>query len=524
MTKMRNGHFAWCPPILRARLQRIEASPLAYRLARGTFWTMSGAVIARFSGLAASILVARILGREGFGRLGIIQSTVGIFQVFAGFGLGLTATKYVSEFRTRNPQRAGRIIGFSHLVAVLAGGTTSVLLFLASGWLAPRSLAAPDLAPILRMAAPMLLLSSINGSQVGALSGFEAFKDIARVNLIAGIATFPLMVVGTLAAGLTGATLSLVAASLINCVLSSYFLRIRTHQYLVPVEYSGPHDWGLLWRFTIPAVISGIMVPPVLWMCNALLVNTPGGYAAMGLFSAGSQWQAVLMFVPSLMMQAVLPIMSAAHVDGNTTADFQRTLGMAQSAMVTMAFPLATILMFGSGLIMGFYGRGFQNGDSVLIGVVASGLIQCIGAATGPAIQASGMMWTALLINGTWGITYLFFVYLTVARLGANSLAFGAALSYLILTLWGFLYLKQKLPLPRGMLKRVFLSVGFVAMLTTVALICPARLRLLLVVPATVLATIVTLTALADKDLIRALITPLPAEGTTQIPSIGVSS
>ena len=524
MVSLKTLIFAICPPILRAPLRRLEASPLAYRLARGTFWTMSGAVIIRSSGLAASILVARILGREGFGRLGIIQSTVAIFQVFAGFGLGLTATKYVSEFRIRDPQRAGRIIGFSHLVATVAGSAMSILLFLASGWLARRSLAAPELAPILRIAAPMLLLSSINGSQIGALSGFEAFKDIARVDLIAGIATFPLMVVGTFAAGLAGATGALVTTTLVNCALSHYFLRIRAHQHRVPVTYSGPHDWGLLWRFTVPALISGIMGPPVIWMGNALLVNRSGGYAAMGVFNAGSQWQAVLMFVPSLMMQAVLPIMSSAHADGVTTSDFQRTLGMTQSAMVAMAFPLATIFMFSSGLIMRFYGRGFQNGESVLIGVVASGLIQCIGAATGPAIQARGMMWTALLINGSWGLTYLVFVYLTVARLGANSLAYGAAVSYLILTLWGFLYLDRKLPLPRGTLKRVFLSVGFVPILVAVALISQPHLRLLLVVPATVLATIVAVKALADRDLIRALVSPLPTESTPQIPSLGVSS
>lgn len=524
MAGLRDIFFAICPRILRVQLLRLEASPLAYRLARGTFWTMSGAVIARFSGLAASILVARILGREGFGRLGIIQSTVAIFQVFAGFGLGLTATKYVSEFRTRNPQRAARIIGFSHLVATLAGGAMSILLVIASGWLARRSLASPELAPILRIAAPMLLLSSINGSQVGALSGFEAFKDIARVNLIAGIATFPLMVIGTFAAGLKGATLALVAAALINCVLSYYFLRLHAHEHGVMVAYSGPHDWGLLWRFTIPALISGLMGAPVIWLCNAMLVNSPGGYAAMGMFNAGSQWQAVLMFIPGLMMQAVLPIMSSAHVDGNTTSDFQRTLGMTQSAMVMMAFPAGTILMFASGLIMRFYGRGFQNGESVLIGVVASGLIQSIGAATGPAIQARGMMWTALLINATWGMTYIAFVYLTVARLGANALAYGAAVSYLVLTIWGFLYLAKKLPLPHGTLKRVFMSVGLVPVLVAGALVCTPHLRLLMLVPVTALITIVTAMALADRNLIRALITPVVTEDPIQIQSQGVSS
>ncbi len=54
-----------------------------------------------------------MLGKEEFGKLGIVQSTVGMFQVFAGFGLGLTATKYVAEFRDSDPAKTGRIIGLS---------------------------------------------------------------------------------------------------------------------------------------------------------------------------------------------------------------------------------------------------------------------------------------------------------------------------------------------------------------------------------------------------------------------------
>ena len=52
----------------------------------------------------------------------MIQSTVGMFGVFAGFGLGLTATKHVAEFRQSDPDRAGRIIGLSGLFAIGPGG------------------------------------------------------------------------------------------------------------------------------------------------------------------------------------------------------------------------------------------------------------------------------------------------------------------------------------------------------------------------------------------------------------------
>jgi hypothetical protein len=64
---------------------RLEASPLGYRLARGAFWSLAGTFISRGLSLIASIIVARMLGKVGFGELGIIQSTMGMFGVFAGF-------------------------------------------------------------------------------------------------------------------------------------------------------------------------------------------------------------------------------------------------------------------------------------------------------------------------------------------------------------------------------------------------------------------------------------------------------
>ncbi|NOZ40854.1 MAG: oligosaccharide flippase family protein [Planctomycetes bacterium] len=76
---------------------------------------MAGAVISRGLMLVASILVARMLGKTVYGELGMIRSTVGMFGVFAGFGLGLTATKHVAEFRESDPERAGRIVGFTEL-------------------------------------------------------------------------------------------------------------------------------------------------------------------------------------------------------------------------------------------------------------------------------------------------------------------------------------------------------------------------------------------------------------------------
>src|ERR1035437_5586151 len=98
----------WLPGYLAPFWTIIASSPIGYRLAHGVFWSFSGTVVARALGLIASIIVARLLGRGAYGELGIIQSTVGMFGLFAGFGMGITATKFVAEYRKTDPEQIGR--------------------------------------------------------------------------------------------------------------------------------------------------------------------------------------------------------------------------------------------------------------------------------------------------------------------------------------------------------------------------------------------------------------------------------
>src|SRR5205809_607488 len=92
-------------------------SQLARRVLSASIWSLAGATGGKGLTLISSIIAARILGREGFGAFGVIQGTVGSFGIFAGLGLGLTATKYVAELRVIDPKRAGRIIALSQRIA-----------------------------------------------------------------------------------------------------------------------------------------------------------------------------------------------------------------------------------------------------------------------------------------------------------------------------------------------------------------------------------------------------------------------
>ncbi len=429
------------PPFLIPYWDRLEASPLGYRLAKGAFWSLAGTVISRGLGLCASILVARMLGKTGYGELGMIQSTVGMLGTFAGFSLGLTATKHIAEFKIKDPARAGRIIGLSSLVSWVTGGVMGLILLTLAPWLAVHTLAAPHLGGLLRVGAALLLLGAINGAQTGALAGFESFRSIARINLIAGFASFPLMVGGAWLAKVEGALFGLVVSQAFSCLLNFYGLRAEALRSGVTLAYVGSKkESGILWRFSLPAVASGLFVGPVYWVCNTMLVNFPGGYAQMGVFNAANQWFGALLLLPSILGQAALPVLSECLGQRDHTKS-RKVLGFYLKLNVAVMSPIVLIGCLASPWIMASYGPDFRDAWPTLVVVLLTAGVVATQDPVGQIIAASGRMWLGTLMNAgwatgfialTWGLVHWGALGLAGARLGAYVLHAAWTLAFAV--------------------------------------------------------------------------------------------
>lgn len=441
--------YACCPDILHPVLNRVEASEIGYRLAKGVFWSMAGAVISRGLMLAAWVLVARMLGKTGYGELGMIQSTVGMFGVFAGFGLGLTATKHVAEFRSSDPERAGRIIGLSGLVAMATGGLMAIGLFIFAPWLATHTINAPHLAGVLRIGALILFISALNGAQTGALSGFEAFKAIAYVNLFVGLISFPILVVGAYFGGLTGAVWALAINLGFNWLLNHLALRKEARRYKVPFTFRKcSHELSILRRFSLPAVLAGSMVGPVTWACNAMLVNQPAGYSEMGIFTAALVFQNLLLFASGMLNAPLLSMVSNARPNvskklGTVNILSSWILGVIV-AIPLLCFPEITRALFGAN----FDTRSFTVTFSIVVFYTS---VMMYKAGLARVLAANSLLWWGLFSNIVWAIILIVSAAFLM-RWGAAGLAASFAIAYILNTFILLpLYYSRKL-VPKGTL------------------------------------------------------------------------
>ena len=66
----------------------------------------------------------------------------------------------------------------------------------------------------------------------------------------------------------------------------------------------------VLWKFSLPAILAGLMVGPTTWYCNYLLVTSKNGYEHMATFDIANQWRNTILFIPAALAQIALPLMS----------------------------------------------------------------------------------------------------------------------------------------------------------------------------------------------------------------------
>jgi len=410
---------------------RLQNSPLAKRVFAGALWSLMGAVGGRGLTLVSSIVAARLLGKTQFGEFGMIQNTIGSFGIFAGVGLGLTATKHVAEFRATDRERVSRILALSQRITYFTGLLTAGLVFIFADSLASHTLAAPGLAPEVRIASLLLFLGALNGVQTGALSGFESFQTIAKITFAAGVAGFLMMIGGVISLGLEGAVWAAVGTTVVSWALYRKALQAQINKYSIPLRATGMHtEWKTLWEFSLPAILSSLSVVPVNWACSLILVNQPSGYAEMGMLSATIQWRNIILFVPSVLMSVCLPMLTNLGATREFTR--QRKVLLTNVALAAaIGLSAASVVSVAGRFVMASYGADFISGRNVLVLQAFAAAIAAVVGVLGQFLVSTGAMWSLICLQIVWGSVNVGLTWIFRAD-GAKGLSLAYLVAYVV--------------------------------------------------------------------------------------------
>jgi O-antigen/teichoic acid export membrane protein len=428
-------------------LASIRSDRILYRLAHGTFWSLLGTVASRAASVIATIIIARMLGVADFGAYGMVQSTLEMFGMLAGFSLGATSSKYLAEYKSKDKEKAGRIISLTNSFTVISSGIIGLVIYLSSSWIADETLKRVDLAPLLSLGAIYLFISTQNNVQIGSLAGFEAFKETAKINALQGILAPVVAVPLVYFFGLEGAVISLIVTSSVGYVFCRVGLNKKCKEYNIEIlhfDRSIFKEWSVFWNFSIPSFASGLLVMPVIWLTNALLVNQPNGYVELGLFNAANQWRQFIIIIPNVLSTVLLPIFSDVY--GNrSVGEFRSVFQLNIKLTWMIALPATIIIIALREVIAIVFGAKYQGMDMLIAPLMITAFLNIMNNVVGSAIAGAGQMWLGAALNLCWAIAMVICSLLFIPRYGGFGLALSYMISYLFHTACQMVYTELKL-------------------------------------------------------------------------------
>lgn len=202
-------------------------------------------------GFVQNLVLARILGSEGFGHISIVNATMGFGQLFGAMGMTVAVLRHASAQEDNEKAWAVYRIGFPLILAAsLAVSLLIVSITYSPLWVFDRL--AGDWMPIMALGLPASVLFILNTKY---LQSRERMREKAVLEFLNRAAVFLGAVIGTVLYGFEGfvyGSLAGLVAGMMNSVIRLQAIRPER-------RVASPVSRGELMNFGVWSVFTGVM-------------------------------------------------------------------------------------------------------------------------------------------------------------------------------------------------------------------------------------------------------------------------
>lgn len=346
-------------------LYRIKKS----QLFKDSFWAISGNGISYGLLLLGGIFIARFLGKDLYGEYGVIKTTMFNIASVATFGLNFTSTKYIAEFKQYDQSRLKAICQGALSITLITGVILAILLFFCAQTLAIY-LDEPRLKLAFQVLGIIIVLKALVTTQSGILAGFGEFKIIAKNSMWSGVVFFLMCIPMAYFGGLQGALGALLFSQAFNCCINY----VSSHSIMKKLPEQHSCNFAKeLFSFSLPIALQEISIN----ICNlggVFLITKLSSLGELGIYSATSQWEIFITFIPVLLSNVIL-----SHLSNSTNDRIRHTRTMKIMLLVNFVctlIPFVTVYCL-SRWIVSWYGATFTGMASVLNVVILAAIFNC---------------------------------------------------------------------------------------------------------------------------------------------------
>lgn len=380
-------------------------------LFKDSIWAILGNGLGSGLMLIAGIFIARFLGKDLYGEYGIVKSTMFYIATFATLGIGVTSTRYIAQFvKDKNPH-INNIIRDCTIISLVSSSLIALLIILFAKSLS-NYLDTPQLVSVFRYLGIIIICRAFVTTQIGILAGYKKFKIIARNNVCAGLFMLVVSIPMTRYLSLNGALISLLSSQLFNVFQNYLSLKqISRHSSNSNNESKNSYIKELL-KFSIPVALQESSYSICNWLGMIILVklSSPGEY---GIYSAASQWGAIISFIPSVLYNVMLSHLSSHFDNYKNQASIMKTMLFLN--LMCAAIPCGFVILF-SNVIANVYGPSFIGLKDIIVYTIIATIFLCCSNVYRAEFTAMAKNWIMFFVRFGKDILLLILAYIFIKK------------------------------------------------------------------------------------------------------------
>jgi O-antigen/teichoic acid export membrane protein len=364
-------------------------------LARNALLNFAALAIPLFAAVVAVPILARSLGAERFGLLGLAWAAL---EYLAMLDAGITraTTQSVAVTLTRDPRQARQVVVVSLTLLVSVGSLLGAAFATASPWFtsvldvpAAHSAEAVALFRVVGLSVPVVLVMT---SLRGVLEGAHRFDISAHARIPGTLAAILIPAIGV------SYGMSLPAVMLLVLVARTLICAYLVHaipRSIPGFEWEAPREWERLRAiggFAAWVAVSSV-ISPVLVYLDRFLLTAAAGIAATGYYVGPYEGISRLLIVPISLAGALFPALAGMTARGpQDAARAGRVIGAALRQIFLAVLPAsALIATFAPWILDTWLGTAFAERSGTALRILAAGvLVNALAHVPYAYLQASG--------------------------------------------------------------------------------------------------------------------------------------
>ncbi len=399
---------------------------------RATALLGSSSVVTIVVGLVSTKAMAVLLGPEGVGYYGLLQSLVSLVSVIAALGIGTGIVRLGANALAH--EDAAQVTALRKSAWLLLGGAavvTAAGLVVLREPIAALMLGGPEYAAGVVLMAGVVVLTLFTDLQTFILNAYHRIGALARLAVLSSIASTAALLAILWGWGTAGIAAAIVAAAAVSWALAWVFLRRETGAPAAPATWAQVRGAGrALLQFGVPWTGSSLVGTGVRYVLPSITLHLLGGEAVGFYRAATTVAVGYLGFLLTAMAQDYYPRVSAAS---DQPAELVRLVNQQQRLVMLLGVPMILgVLALAPWLIPLVFSAAFAPSVAILQWLLLGDLFRFSSWTMGYVILARSNGRVFLLTETVAGVSTLVASVLGMLWLGLPGLGLGFAVTYAI--------------------------------------------------------------------------------------------